>query len=539
MSEVGNKINIDVGDVLKKGSNEIGMAELNKMGLKKVKVIKHSQVQELISQAVENAISRFIFGAEGRKEHERLMSLISEKENALSDVSGVERSELKDEVESLKKKMQEQAQRLEEAKAKVIEETKKEYEALAEKTSLENQLIMKEKSELELHKQLQEMTMLMGQLKEKIRISENDQNSKYQELAKLPVLEERLSTIEAENEELAREVELSKEKIEAEKQKNIMAAKAISEKLKQSEELYAKISKLEAEKQKAESEQAQLKEAIREKEFALKEFQSKAERLQTDKEDIIKNAKSSQTGLDSELKKAYAEKDSALQKVSQLESTASTLKDQLREKEFSIREMQMKAEHLQSEKAQALQHSSQLEAQISSLKESVQEAKLVAEKVSIKEEAAREKAEAMKGTLSAVTIEKEKAVTSLALAKNEIESLQKTIEELNQQIVEKSNEDKNATMLEAIKLMMTDMKGEFAEKLDKAKLRGGGGGGGGNNDNTYVEMDPAVILKNMFAEKVESNFGKVELESRKTPGKKDFGKNLDALKNLKGNKKEE
>lgn len=539
MSEVSNKINIDVGDVLKKGSNEIGMAELNKMGLKKVKVIKHSQVQELISQAVENAISRFIFGAEGRKEHERLMSLISEKENALSDVSGVERSELKNEVESLKKKMQEQAQRLEEAKAKVIEETKKEYEALAEKTSLENQLIMKEKSELELHRQLQEMTMLMGQLKEKVRNSENEQSAKYQELAKLPVLEEQLSTLESENEELLKEVALAKEKIEAEKQKNIMAAKAISEKLKQSEELYAKISKLEAEKQKAESEHAQLKESIREKEFALKEYQSKAERLQTDKEDIIKNAKSSQTGLDSELKKAYAEKDSALQKVSQLESTASTLKDQLREKDFSIREMQMKAEHLQSEKVQALQLSTQLETQISALKESLHEAKLVAEKVSLKEEAAREKAEAMKGNLSAVTLEKEKAVASLAMAKNEIESLQKTIEELNQQIVEKSNEDKNSAMLEAIKLMMTDMKGEFAEKLDKAKLRGGGGGGGNNNDNTYVEMDPAVILKNMFAEKVESNFGKVELESRKTPGKKDFGKNLDALKNLKGNKKEE
>mgnify|MGYP003523636488 CR=1 FL=1 len=46
-------------------------------------------------------------------------------------------------------------------------------------------------------------------------------------------------------------------------------------------------------------------------------------------------------------------------------------------------------------------------------------------------------------------------------------------------------------------------------------------------------------IKNMFAEKVESNFGKVALDSRKTSGKKDFGKTLDALKNLKGDKKEE
>lgn len=508
MSEAANKINIDVGDVLKRGSNEVGMDELNKMGLKKVKVIRHSQVQELISQAVDNAISRFIFGAEGRKEHERLMSLINEKENALSDVSGAERSELKSEVESLKKNMQDQAARLEEAKAKVIEETKKEYEALAEKASLENQLIMQKKTELDLHKQLQEMTMLMGQLKEKVRSSESQQNQnvlKFQDLEKLPILEEELDNLQTENENLQKEVDLHKEKLEAEKQKNQMAAKAIGEKLKQSEELLSKISRLEAEKT-----------------------------------DVLKNAQSSQSGLDSEIKKAFAEKESALQKIHQVESASLDLKNQLREKDFSIREMQMKLEHLQADKGQSSHHATQLESQIASLKESNHEAKLATEKLALKEEASREKLESLKSDLSVVTIEKEKATTSFKEAEKEIITLQGVIGDLTQQLENKSNEDKNAAMLEAIKLMMTDMKGDFSEQLSKAKLRGGGGGGGGNNNESgYVEMDPSVILKNMFAEKIESNLGKVAMDSRKSTGKKDLGKALDALKFLKGDKKEE
>lgn len=542
MSEAGNKINIDVGDVLKRGSNEVGMAELNKMGLKKVKVIRHSQVQELISQAVENAISRFIFGAEGRKEHERLMSLITEKESALSDVSGAERSELKSEVETLKRQMQDQAKRLEEAKAKVIEETKKEYEALAEKTSLENQLVMQKKVELELHGQLQEMTMLMGQLKEKIRLGESQQNQnvmKFQDLEKIPILEEEIGNLETEVENLQKEIEENKTKVDAEKQKNQMAAKAIGEKLKQTEELNSKILKLEEEKRKNESEQSALKELIREKDFSIKEAQSKLDRMKSEKDELLQTTKSSHLGLDSELKKAFSEKELAHQKVSQLESSNNSLKDQLREKEFSLREMQLKVEHLQSEKDQSARHGAQLESQIVALNASNLEAKLISEKLTLKEESAREKLEELKNNVAVANSEKEKVLASLHVAQGEIENLQNTISELTQQLTEKSSEDKNAAMMEAIKAMMSDMKGDISEQISKVKLRAGSGGGGGGNNDNYVELDPAVILKNMFAEKVESNFGKVALDSRKTAGKKDFGKTLDALKSLNKDKKEE
>ena len=571
MSEVGNKININVGDVLKKGSNELGMDELNKMGLKKVKVIRHSQVQEVISQAVDNAISKFIFGAEGRKEHERLMSLITEKESALSDVSGAERTELKGEVETLKKQMQEQSKRLEEAKAKVIEETKKEYEALAEKTSLENQLILQKRSEEALQLQLQETSAL---------------------------------------------VEPLKEKLEAEKQKNQMAARAISEKLKQSEELNGKLSRAEEEKRKLEAEFSSAKDMIREKEFALRESQSKFERLQQENDEKIKIVQKSSTGLDSELKKISSEKESAFHKNAQLEAQLNLLKDadkeakalsekfqikeeafrekteglknnlvvvmaerdkalslleniekqksaddlptkmarldeekkkiesnflglkdQLREKEFSVRETQMKLEHLQSEKEQSRHHSTQLESQISSLKESVQEAKSVSDKLAIKEEAAREKAESLKNNLLVATNEKEKTVALLTSAEKEIEVLQNTVNSL--QLAQKATENQKAEMIESFKVMMTDMQGSISDEIKKARLRGGngGGGGGGNNNDSFVELDPSVILKNMFAEKVESNFGKVELGTVRTAGKKDFSKTLDALKNL--NKKEE
>ena len=570
MSEVGNKININVGDVLKKGSNELGMDELNKMGLKKVKVIRHSQVQELISQAVDNAISKFIFGAEGRKEHERLMSLITEKESALSDVSGAERTELKGEVETLKKQMQEQSKRLEEAKAKVIEETKKEYEALAEKTSLENQLILQKRSEEALQLQLQETSAL---------------------------------------------VEPLKEKLEAEKQKNQMAARAISEKLKQSEELNGKLSRAEEEKRKLEAEFSSAKDMIREKEFALRESQSKFERLQQENDEKIKIVQKSSTGLDSELKKISSEKESAFLKNAQLEAQLNLLKDadkeakalsekfqikeeafrekteglknnlvvvmaerdkalslleniekqksaddlptkmarldeekkkiesnflglkdQLREKEFSVRETQMKLEHLQSEKEQSRHHSTQLESQIYSLKESVQEAKSVSDKLAIKEEAAREKAESLKNNLLVATNEKEKTVALLTSAEKEIEVLQNTVNSM--QLAQKATENQKAEMIESFKAMMTDMQGSISDEIKKARLRGGnGGGGGGNNNDSFVELDPSVILKNMFAEKVESNFGKVELGTGRAAGKKDFGKTLDALKNL--NKKEE
>jgi hypothetical protein len=543
MSEAAKKINIDVGDVLKKGSNEVGMAELNKMGLTKVKVIRHSQVQELISQAVENAISRFIFGAEGRKEHERLMSLINEKESALSDSSGGDRAELKSEVETLKRQMQDQAKRLEEAKAKVVEETKKEYEALAEKTSLENQLIMQKKAELVLHQQLQEMTMVMGQLKEKVREGESQQKQnfvKFQELEKLSILEEELKNLESDNESLGKELEEYKQKLENERQNAKLASSSVGEKQKLFDELRVKLSKLEEEKKKIENDQVALKEANREKEFALRELQNKLDHLSLEKEDVLKNAQTSRSGLDSELKKIVSEKDNAIQKSAQLETNLNSLKDQVREKDFALQKMQLNLDHFQATKDQSNHHALQLESQIASLKEANHEAKLLNEKLSLKEESTREKADELKISLATATVDKEKAEAALDEAENEIQSLQNTINELNESIAQKNSESQNVAMMEAFKLMMTDMKGDLSEQIGKIKMRsgGGGGGGGGNNNDSFVELDPAIILKNMFAEKVESNFGKVALDSRKAAGKKDFGKTLDALKNLKGDKKE-
>ncbi len=542
MSEAAKKINIDVGDVLKKGSNEVGMAELNKMGLTKVKVIRHSQVQELISQAVENAISRFIFGAEGRKEHERLMSLINEKESALSDSSGGDRAELKNEVETLKRQMQDQAKRLDEAKAKVIEETKKEYEALAEKTSLENQLIMQKKTELSLHQQLQEMTLMLGQLKEKVREGESQQKqnfAKFQDLEKLPILEEELKNLESDNESLAKELEEYKQKLENEKQNAKLATSSVGEKQKLFEELRVKLSKFEEEKKKIEADHVALKESSREKEFALRELQSKLDHLNLEKEDVLKNAQISRSGLDSELKRFVAEKESAIQKAVQLESSLNSLKDQVREKDFALQKMQLNLDHFQATKDQSNHHALQLESQITSLKEAHHEAKLLNEKLNLKEETNREKIEELKINLTTVTADKEKAEAALDEAENEIQSLQNTISELNESIAQKNSENQNVAMMEAFKTMMTDMKGDLSEQIGKIKVRAGSGGGGGGNNDAFVELDPSVILKNMFAEKVESNFGKVALDSRKAAGKKDFGKTLDALKNLKGDKKEE
>lgn len=540
MSEAAKKINIDVGDVLKKGSNEVGMAELNKMGLTKVKVIRHSQVQELISQAVENAISRFIFGAEGRKEHERLMSLINEKESALTDTQGGERAELKNEVETLKRQMQDQAKRLDEAKAKVIEETKKEYEILAEKTSLENQLIMQKKTELTLQQQLQEMTLLLGQLKEKVREGELHQKqnlAKLQDLEKLPILEEELKNLESDNESLAKELEEYKQKLESEKQNARLATSSVGEKQKLFDEMRVKLNKLEEDKKKSDAELIALKDAAREKEFAQRELQSKLDHLNLEKEDVLKNAQMNKSGLDNELKRIVAEKEAANQKSAQLELSFSSIKDQLKEKDFAIQKMQLNLEHLQATKEQSNHHALQLESQISSLKEANQEAKLLSEKLSLKEESAREKIEELKINLATATSEKDKAEAALDEAENEIQSLQNTISELNESLAQKSSENQNTAMMEAFKTMMTDMKGDLSEQIGKIKVRAGSGGGGGGNNDSYVELDPAVILKNMFAEKIESNLGSVALDNRKASGKKDFGKTLDALKNLKGDKK--
>ncbi|PCJ61902.1 MAG: hypothetical protein COA79_06300 [Planctomycetota bacterium] len=277
MPDAKSDIDIDVGDVLKKGANEIGIDDLSRMGLKKVKVLKHSQIQKLMKDAVSKSIDRFLVGALGQSENERLRKLIKAKEIELTGETVEDKSGLKSEVNELKRSFAVQNQRLEEAKAKVAQDTKKEYERLSEMTSLENQIIQRQKKESELRDQLQESSTLISELKDKLRVSENTHNqdmTKFQDLERFNIVQDELNNIEEENLKINGEREKLKDALIGQRDKVLMLEKNVEEKNSQITGLSERNKILEDEVKSSSQSTNEEKDVVRDKDLKISQLEA-------------------------------------------------------------------------------------------------------------------------------------------------------------------------------------------------------------------------------------------------------------------------
>ncbi len=134
---------IDIGKVIQSGSRQMDLGDLAKLGHKKVRVIDERRINELISQAVQNAIEREGADSAGRLRREAAEKAKAELEAQLAEhqarldvesLASKEVEKLRVEVAGLQGQLKESTAVIETEKQRIAADSQKEFQRLLKST---------------------------------------------------------------------------------------------------------------------------------------------------------------------------------------------------------------------------------------------------------------------------------------------------------------------------------------------------------------------------------------------------------------------
>lgn len=151
----------------------MGISQLNKLGLKKVKVIRHSQINKLIETAVNNVISKRLTETTRKADEENaqtLRALLEEKERALKNGETLksEQQKLTQQINDLNKKLNEKESNLKQSQQKILEESRNEYKRLVKQKQAEQEINNLKEAVTELNSNLEAVTKENAELEKNL-----------------------------------------------------------------------------------------------------------------------------------------------------------------------------------------------------------------------------------------------------------------------------------------------------------------------------------------------------------------------------------